>query len=290
MQIINSISKMQKTSQALRRRGKVIGFVPTMGALHEGHLSLVRRARKESDVAVVSIFVNPTQFGPSEDFQKYPRLFAQDKKLLQKEKCDLIFYPSLKEMYPENHLTFVNVEEITSRLEGASRPGHFRGVATVVAKLFNIVLPDLAYFGQKDAQQAIVIKKMVSDLNFPVKIVICPTVRDQKGLALSSRNSYLSYYESKQALSLFEALEKARDLIRLGQDNPQTVISSMQEIIRKNPLTKIDYIAVTDTRRLLPVDKIKGEVLISLAVRVGETRLIDNLCLKVNEKVKELRC
>jgi pantoate--beta-alanine ligase len=281
---------MQKASLALRRKGKEIGFVPTMGALHEGHLSLVRLARKKSDVVVVSIFVNPAQFGPGEDFQKYPRVFPRDKKLLQKEKCDIIFYPSVKQIYPENYLTFVNVEDLTTRLEGASRPGHFRGVATIVAKLFNIVQPDLAFFGQKDAQQAVVVKKMASDLNFPVKIIVCPTVRDQKGLALSSRNSYLNPDEHKQALSLFEALEKARDLIQLGQDNPQAVISSMQEVIQKNPLAKIDYLAVTDSKRLLPVDKIKGEVLISLAVRVGDTRLIDNICLKVDKKVKEIRC
>jgi len=281
---------MQKSSLALRRKGKLIGLVPTMGALHEGHLSLVRMARKKSDVVVVSIFVNPTQFGPGEDFQKYPRVFPQDKKLLQKEKCDIIFYPSAKQIYPENYLTFVDVEDITTRLEGASRPGHFRGVATIVAKLFNIVQPDLAFFGQKDAQQVVVVKKMVSDLNFPVKIIVCPTVRDQKGLALSSRNSYLSPDEKCQALCLYEALEKARDLIQLGQTNPQVVISSMQTVIQKSPLAEIDYVAITDTKRLLPVDKIRGDVLISLAVRVGNTRLIDNICVRANKKIQEIRC
>ena len=281
---------MHKLSQALRRKDKIIGLVPTMGALHQGHLSLVRMARKKSDVVVVSVFVNPTQFTPGEDFQKYPRVFAQDKTLLQKEKCDIIFYPSVKEMYPENYLTFVNVEDITTRLEGASRPGHFQGVTTVVAKLFNIVQPDLAFFGQKDAQQAVVIKKMVEDLNFPTQIVVAPTVRDQKGLALSSRNSYLSSDEKSQALCLYEALEKARDLIQLGQTNPQVVISSMQTVLEKNPLAQIDYIAITDLKRLLPVDKIAGDVLISLAVRVGNTRLIDNICVRVNKRVQEIRC
>jgi len=290
MKIITSVKQMQKSSLALRRKGKLIGLVPTMGALHEGHLSLVRMARKKSDVVVVSIFVNPTQFGPGEDFQKYPRVFPQDKKLLQKEKCDIIFYPSAKQIYPENYLTFVDVEDITTRLEGASRPGHFRGVATIVAKLFNIVQPDLAFFGQKDAQQVVVVKKMVSDLNFPVKIIVCPTVRDQKGLALSSRNSYLSPDEKCQALCLYEALEKARDLIQLGQTNPQVVISSMQTVIQKSPLAEIDYVAITDTKRLLPVDKIRGDVLISLAVRVGNTRLIDNICVRANKKIQEIRC
>jgi pantoate--beta-alanine ligase len=290
MKIITSVKQMQETSLALHRKGKLIGLVPTMGALHEGHLSLVRMARKKSDVVVVSIFVNSTQFGLNEDFQNYPRVFAQDKTFLQKEKCDIIFYPSVKEMYPENYLTFVNVEDITTRLEGASRSGHFRGVATIVAKLFNIVQPDLAFFGQKDAQQAVVIKRMVADLNFPAKIVVAPTVRDQKGLAFSSRNSYLSPDEKSQALCLYEALEKARDLIQLGQTNPQMVISSMQTVIQKSPLAEIDYVAITDTKRLLPVDKIRGDVLISLAVRVGNTRLIDNICVRANKKVQESRC
>lgn len=290
MKIITSPNQMQKTSLALHGRGKIIGLVPTMGALHEGHLSLVRTARQKSDVAVVSIFVNPTQFGPGEDFQHYPRDLNRDKKLLQEAKCDILFYPSQKEMYPDNYLTSVNLEGIADKLEGASRPGHFQGVATIVTKLFNIVQPDLAFFGQKDAQQVVAIKKMVADLNFPTKILVGPTVRDEKGLALSSRNSYLNKDEYHQALCLYEALQKAKDLIQLGVRDPGRVIHSMQQVIQKNPLAKIDYIAVTDSQDLQPVDKIQGDVLISLAVKIGKTRLIDNLCLRANQKVREIRC
>jgi len=290
MKTITSLSQMLKTSLALRKKGKVIGFVPTMGFLHEGHLSLVREAKRKSDVAVVSIFVNPTQFGPEEDFQKYPRDLNRDRKLLQQAKCDFLFCPYQKQIYPPGHSTHVDQEDLTERLEGASRPGHFRGVVTVVAKLFNIVQPDLAFFGQKDAQQVVVIKKMAAELNFPIEIVTCPTVRDQNGLALSSRNAYLNADECRQALSLSEALQKAKDLIRLGEKDPRAVTNTMREVIQKNSSALIEYIALTDAKKLKPVDKIQRDVLISLAVRIGTTRLIDNICLKVNEKVREIRC
>jgi pantoate--beta-alanine ligase len=290
MKTITSPGRMQRTSQTLKRKGKVIGFVPTMGYLHQGHLSLVKEAKRRSDVVVASIFVNPIQFGPSEDFQRYPRDLNRDKNLLQEAKCDILFFPSQKEIYPEGFLTYANVEEITRRLEGASRPGHFKGVVTVVAKLFNIVLPDLAFFGQKDAQQLLIIKRMAADLNFPIEIVTCPTVRDRNGLALSSRNTYLNSDEYRQALSLSEALQKAKDLIRLGEKDPRVVTNSMREVIQKNPSARIEYLALTDPKELKPVDKIQKDVLISMAVRIGTTRLIDNICLKVNEKVREIRC
>ena len=281
---------MQKLSQSLRRQGKLIGLVPTMGYLHQGHLSLVRLARKKSAVVVASIFVNPLQFGPKEDFQKYPRDINRDKKLLAQEKCDVLFSPSAREMYPDDFLTSVSVSKMSDRLEGASRPGHFNGVVTVLAKLFNIILPDLAFFGQKDAQQVVVVKKMVEDLNFPAKIVVAPTVRDKSGLALSSRNSYLKAQEYQPALSLSRALREAKKMIIQGEKDPEKVMAEMRKIIEEQPLTRIDYLAITDTKELLPVDKIKGQILISLAVRVGGTRLIDNLCLKVNNRVKESRC
>ena len=281
---------MRRLSLSFRRQGKIIGFVPTMGYLHEGHLSLVKMASKKSDVVVVSIFVNPTQFGPTEDFRTYPRNLERDKKLLQKAGCDILFCPSVKQIYPAGYLTYVNVEQITDKLEGNSRPGHFRGVATIVAKLFNLVQPDLAFFGQKDAQQVLVIKKMVSDLNFFTKILVAPTLRDQKGLALSSRNSYLKGDEKHQAWCLYEAIQKGRDLIQLGEEDSRVVAASMQEVIQKNPLAKMDYIALTDTRKLEPVDKIKGDVLISVAVRIGSTRLIDNLALRVGKTVYEIKC
>ncbi|OGC76834.1 MAG: pantoate--beta-alanine ligase [candidate division Zixibacteria bacterium RBG_16_50_21] len=290
MKIITSPNRMQRTSQALKRNGKVIGFVPTMGYLHQGHLSLVKEAKRRSDMVVASIFVNPIQFEPSEDFQRYPRDLNRDKNQLQEAKCDILFFPSQKEIYPEGFLTYANVEEITRSLEGASRPGHFKGVVTVVAKLFNLVLPDLAFFGQKDAQQVVTIKKMAADLNFPIEIVTCPTVRDQNGLALSSRNTYLNTDEYRQALSLSEALQKAKDLIRLGEKDPRIVTNSMREVIQKNPSAQIEYLALTDPKELKPVDKIQKDVLISMAVRIGTTRLIDNICLKVNEKVREIRC
>ena len=277
MQLVTSIKKMQKLSLSLKRKGRKISFVPTMGALHQGHLSLVQKARKLGDFVVVSIFVNPTQFGPKEDYKKYPRDLKKDKELLQKAGCDLIFAPGVKDIYPEGYLTYVNVEKLSEKLEEASRPGHFKGVCTVVAKLFNIVQPDFAIFGQKDAQQAFIIKKMAEDLNFPVKIIVCPTVREKDGLAWSSRNSYLNTEERDQAKILYQSLKLGEKLIKAGEKNPLKVIKKMTEMIQQMPLGKIDYIALTDTQTLEPVRKIKGELLFSLAVKFGKTRLIDNL-------------
>lgn len=282
MQIVKSPRRMQKICGELRRKGKVIGFVPTMGYLHEGHLSLIRIAKKRSHVLVVGIFVNPTQFGPSEDFKKYPRDFRRDRLLLENEGCDFLFVPRIKDMYPEGYLTFVNVEKITGTLEGAVRPRHFRGVTTVVAKLFNIVQPDLAVFGQKDAQQAVVLKKMVDDLNYGIKMIIAPTVRERDGLAMSSRNKYLSKEERKQATVLYEALREAKRLIRRGELSANRVIARMTNMIRKQPSARLEYIDITDADTLDLLSRLKGEVLISLAARFGKARLIDNIVVKVN--------
>ncbi len=272
---------MQKISTVLKRKGKVIGLVPTMGALHEGHLSLIRLAKKKSDVVVVSIFVNPLQFGPKEDLARYPRELKRDEKLAKSAGCDILFVPDEKKMYPEKYLTYVNVDKLAETLEGIFRPGHFKGVTTVVAKLFNIVQPDLAFFGQKDAQQARVIQKMAEDLNFNLKIIVGPTIREGSGLALSSRNTYLSEEEKKQALVLFESLKKAQELIDKGERVASKIIYQMDKLILSKPQAIIDYIAITDSKTLEPLEKLKGDVLISLAVFIGSTRLIDNLKLKV---------
>ena len=282
MRIIRSPKVMQKICGGLKRKGKIIGLVPTMGYLHEGHLSLVRMAKKRCDVVVVSVFVNPTQFGPREDFKKYPRDFQRDKSLLRQEGCDFVFVPGMKNMYPHGYLTFVNVDRITDRLEGAMRPGHFRGVTTVVAKLFNIVRPDMAVFGQKDAQQAVVLKKMVDDLNYGIKMIIAPTVRERDGLATSSRNVYLSEEERKQADVLYQALRAAEEMIREGEKNASKIVSKMRTLIGKQSFAKIDYIAITDVGSLELLERLRGQVLVSLAVRFGKTRLIDSIRLRVN--------
>ena len=282
MQIIRSPKVMQKICAGLKREGKIIGFVPTMGYLHKGHLSLVKIAKRKSDVVVVSIFVNPTQFGPKEDFAKYPRDFKRDRFLLEKEGCDFVFAPRIKDMYPEGYLTYVSVDKITGKLEGAIRPGHFQGVITVVAKLFNIVQPDVAVFGQKDAQQVVVLKKMVDDLNYGVKMIIAGTVRERNGLALSSRNIYLSKEERKQAKVLYQALRLAKEMIKKGERSPTKIVSKMNKLIDKQSLADIDYIAITDAHTLELLNKLKGEILISLAVRFGKTRLIDNIKMKVS--------
>jgi len=273
---------MQRICGRLKRQGKIIGFVPTMGYLHEGHLSLVRIAKKRSDVLVVSVFVNPTQFGPKEDFKRYPRDFRRDRLLLEKEGCDFVFAPRTKDMYPDGYLTYVNIDKITHKLEGAKRPGHFQGVTTVVANLFNIVQPDIAVFGQKDAQQAVVLKKMVDDLNYGIKMIIAPTVREKDGLATSSRNVYLSKEERKQAKILYQALRQARERIKKGERNASKIVSGMRTLINRQPLADIDYIAITDAKSLELLNKLKGEILISLTVRFGKTRLIDNIKMKVS--------
>jgi pantoate--beta-alanine ligase len=256
-----------------------VGFVPTMGYLHEGHLILVRRAKAENSSVVVSIFVNPTQFGPQEDFKKYPRDPKRDLALLEKEGVDIVFMPLVDEIYPPNFNSWVEVGKVGERLEGASRPGHFRGVATVVARLFDIVQPDRAYFGQKDAQQLIVIKKMVAELNMSLEIVAVPTVREPDGLAMSSRNTYLNPEERKAAVVLYQALTLAQKLWSQGEKDAQAIIRQMTELIQEQPLAHIDYISIADAETLDELDKVKPPALVSLAVKIGRTRLIDNIVL-----------
>jgi pantoate--beta-alanine ligase len=282
MQIIRSPKKMQKICGELKGKGKTIGLVPTMGYLHEGHLSLVRIARKKSDVVVVSIFVNPTQFGPKEDFGKYPRDFRRDCLLLEKERCDFVFAPRIKDMYPKGYLSYVKVKEITERLEGVSRPEHFQGVTTIVAKLFNITRPDWAVFGQKDAQQAVVLRKMADDLDYGIKLAIAPTVREKNGLALSSRNKYLSPEERRQAAVLYQSLRQAKRSIAGGERNAAKIRKRIRNLIKKQSLAILEYIAITDAHTLEPQKKLKGEILISLAARFGKARLIDNIQIKIN--------
>jgi len=282
MQVFTRVQDMQEWSLQAKRLGKKIGLVPTMGYLHDGHLSLVRRAKAECDVVIVSIFVNPLQFGVGEDYEAYPRDLTRDTALLEKEGVDAVFAPSVKEMYPPGYSTTVEVGgEITAKLCGKSRPGHFKGVTTVVSKLFNICLPEVAYFGQKDAQQAMIIEKMVRELNFPLRIVRCPIVREADGLAMSSRNVYLSQEERKSALVLSQALALAREMIENGETNVNKVKEAMINLINSKPYTQIDYVEITSGEDLSDLAEIRGKVLVALAVRVGKTRLIDNLLLEV---------
>jgi len=276
VQVAKTISEVRELR--LKLSGSV-GFVPTMGYLHEGHLALVRQARAENSTVVVSIFVNPTQFGPNEDLATYPRDLDRDLKLLEREGTDIIFVPSGEEMYPGGFSTWVDVEKVTGRLEGASRSGHFRGVATVVAKLFNIIQPNRAYFGQKDAQQAVVIKRMVADLNMNLEIVVVPTVRESDGLAMSSRNSYLNPEERQSAAVLFGALSLARQLWQFGERDGDKIRCEMRLLIEKEPLARIDYVSIADADALEELEVIDRPALASLAVRIGRTRLIDNILL-----------
>ena len=282
MKIITDIGKMKTYARIMKKENKTIGFVPTMGCLHEGHLNLIRAARKQTDIVIVSVFVNPIQFAPSEDFKKYPRDLKKDEELVKSCGVDVIFYPSEKEMYPKGFSTYVNVEGLTKRLCGASRPGHFRGVTTVVMKLFQIVMADLAYFGQKDAQQAFVIKKMVEDLNMSAIIKILPTVREESGLAMSSRNTYLAEAEKKDAGIIFKALKLAEELIISGERDSKKITKKIRIAIEEAASAKIDYISIVNTASLEEVLTIEGEVLIALAVFMGKTRLIDNVIIDTN--------
>lgn len=277
MRTSNSINEVRTFVKEARKKGQSIGFVPTMGYLHEGHLSLIERAKNENDVVVVSIFVNPTQFGPNEDFSSYPRDFERDSALCESKGASLIFYPTPEIMYPENYSTYVNVENLTEGLCGASRPGHFRGVATVVAKLFNIVQPEKAYFGQKDAQQVAVLERMVKDLNFDIEIIPCPIIRELDGLALSSRNTFLVGDERKSALVLSMSLKLAKQIIDDGEKSAKVVYDAMKALIEADPNAKIDYIEIVSQETLKPIDVLSGDVLIALAVKIGKPRLIDNM-------------
>lgn len=281
MRVIKKISEAQVLAQRIREEGKTIGLVPTMGYLHEGHLSLIRQARKDCQQVFTSIFVNPTQFGPAEDYKSYPRDFLRDKRLAEKEGVDIIFAPSPGEMYPAPFHTFVEVEKLSEPLCGRSRPGHFRGVATVVAKLFNIIRPHIAYFGQKDAQQAIIIKRMVHDLDMDVEIKVLPIVREKDGLALSSRNQHLNEAERRAAPILYKSLQEAERMIKLGERQSRNIIRRMEEMIKGENLAKIDYLAIVDGEALKERERVEGKVFIALAVRIGKTRLIDNLMLEI---------
>jgi pantoate--beta-alanine ligase len=273
---------MQQISKMLHLEGKVIGFVPTMGFLHDGHLKLISRSQKTSDVTIVSIFVNPTQFGPNEDFKKYPRNRERDKALLKNQKVDFLFAPEPAEIYPAGFQTYVSVERITSTLEGESRPTHFRGVTTIVSILFNIVKPDQAFFGQKDAQQAFIIKRMTGDLKFDTKVVVIPIVREKDGLALSSRNVYLSESERKDALVLSHSLMYARKLISNGEKNVSKITTGMKKILNRAASSRIDYVDIVDALNFsLVKNLIHGKkYFVLIACRIGKTRLIDNILIK----------
>jgi len=279
MNIITSLSEMQSTAESLRKQGKRIGFVPTMGFLHEGHLSLMRASRKECNVTVVSVFVNPTQFGPREDFDRYPRDAEGDRKKCESVGVDILFMPGAKEMYPEKSSVFVTVEGISDILEGAVRPGHFRGVATVVAKLFDIVKPRVAYFGQKDFQQCVVIKRMVKGLNMDVEVGVLPTVREPDGLAMSSRNTYLSVDERRAAVILSRALKAGEELIRSGVREPEKVKQKMRAVLLQEKGIVIDYAEVADPETLGPVEIFSNRTVLLVAARLGKIRLIDNLLI-----------
>lgn len=278
MQVIKTIKDIRALNRKLKLEGRTIGFIPTMGALHEGHLSLIRRSRDESDVTVVSIFVNPTQFAVGEDFNRYPRDIEGDLKKLSSLKVDAVFTPDDGEMYPDGFSTSVDVGDIGKILCGASRPGHFNGVATVVAKFFNIVMPDKAYFGQKDYQQAVIVKKLVKELNLDIDIIVCPTVREPDGLAMSSRNIYLSQEERRAAAVLYRTLRRAEELIiHRGLKEASYIKGEMVKLMKSESHVNIDYVALVNPRNIETVKKIELPVVICLAVKIGDTRLIDNI-------------
>ncbi|MGH8003277.1 MAG: pantoate--beta-alanine ligase [Limisphaerales bacterium] len=279
MLLVPTVRRMQLISRNWQKKGLTVGLVPTMGYLHEGHLSLVKRAVQKCDRVIVSIFVNPLQFGPSEDFECYPRDLKKDRSLCLKAGVDVLFIPSAKEMYPVEFKTGVEVEKLSQGLEEAARPGHFRGVATVVAKLFNACLPDIAYFGQKDYQQAVVIKRMAADLNFPVKIVVCPTVREISGLAASSRNSYLGNSERKEAAVLYRALQLGGEKWK-AQFPPEEVLGIVKDYIKSHSSFDVEYVEASDPKTLLPVREPGRPVVLSLAARLGKVRLIDNIVVR----------
>lgn len=300
MKTIKEPHKLTSKIKTLKKQGKTVGFVPTMGYLHSGHVSLIKKARKETDIVVLSIFVNPTQFGPKEDYKKYPRNLSRDSAIAKKAGVDIIFAPSVKGMYPvrnksrryvgtarhcisggiSNGATYVEETKLSSILEGAIRPNHFRGVTTIVLKLFNVIRPDISYFGQKDWQQAVIIKKMVEDLNLDTKIKVLPTVREKDGLAQSSRNTYLTKDQRKSATILYRLLIEAKRLIESGLTNSKEIKKRMQEMINKEKLAGIDYIEMREPETLQPVTKISGKVIILLAIKFGKVRLIDNMIIR----------
>src|SRR5918997_3043513 len=282
MEIINRAQRMRSVSRKMRRDDRTIGLVPTMGALHEGHLSLVREARRMCDTVVVSIFVNPKQFGPGEDFTSYPRDLTKDTMLLGDYNVDYIFAPAAEEIYPKNSSTYVEVAGLSDQLEGAARPGHFRGVATVLTILFNIVRPDFAFFGQKDAQQTMVVRRLVRDLAFDTEVVVLPTVREESGLALSSRNNYLSPEEREAAAVLYRALQRAREVYRDGERSARKIADAVRAAVEAEPRARLDYVGVTDAETMEKLERAPEDrpVLVAVAAFVGKTRLIDNIIIQ----------
>jgi len=279
MNVLTTIEAMRSASRAAKTAGKRVGFVPTMGALHEGHLSLVRSAKAQCDVVAASIFVNPTQFGPNEDFSKYPRAFERDRELFAKEGVELLFAPAVEEMYPAGAVTYVTVEGMSERLCGKSRPGHFRGVTTVVCKLFNIVEPDIAFFGQKDAAQVAIIRRMVRDLDIPVEIAVCPIVREADGLAMSSRNTYLDLQQRKAALVLYRSLQKVKREFESGESNAAKLAEQGRKLFAQEPSVRLDYLEIVAPDNLEALDNIESSALVAVAAFLGATRLIDNFIL-----------
>jgi pantoate--beta-alanine ligase len=284
MEVAETIQSVRSQVKAARKKGKKIGFVPTMGALHIGHISLIESAVNQTDFVVVSIFVNPTQFSPGEDFQKYPRPLDQDLEICRKAGVDLVFVPTPEQMYGSENLTWVTVEKLSEPLCGQSRPGHFRGVTTVCAKLFNIVQPDIAFFGQKDAQQAIVIKRMVADLNMPLQIVVCPTIREPDGLAVSSRNKYLTKQQRKDATLIYKSLQKCREMIEAGVTNTKEIIVQMKTILCQIPSAQIEYVSIVNAETLESIERVSNKILAAIAVKIGSTRLIDNILVDASKK------
>lgn len=280
MNLYPSVSEVRAVCRLVRADGKRLGLVPTMGALHEGHLSLVRAAKAQCNVVAVSLFVNPTQFGPTEDLARYPRPFERDRELLEKEGVAILFAPSAEEMYPKGDATWVVVEGLGEKLDGRSRPGHFRGVTTVVSKLFHIVEPDAAFFGQKDAAQCAIIRRVARDLNFPVEIVVCPIVREPDGLAMSSRNAYLNPAERQGALSLRRSLHRVEEKFRAGERSTARLIAAAHEVFAGEPQVRLDYFEIVDPDTLDPVQQIQRQALAAVAAYLGNTRLIDNVVLK----------
>jgi pantoate--beta-alanine ligase len=286
MRIIKDLNQLRETLGEIRRKGQTIGFVPTMGYFHEGHLSLMRQAKKECAICVVSIYVNPKQFGPKEDLKAYPRDIKRDASMIQKENVDILFIPSDNVVYPNCYLTYIDVEKISTTLCGKYRPGHFKGVATVVAKLLNMVQPDVMYLGQKDAQQVRVIEQLVADLNFPVAIHVVPTAREKDGLAMSSRNVHLNAKERAQAPVLYKALKGALKRIKSGERSAARIVGIIQKIIKESSGGKIQYVACVDANTLEPLKRLKGKVLIALALFFGKTRLIDNVIINIKKSSK----
>ncbi|MCH8120507.1 MAG: pantoate--beta-alanine ligase [Planctomycetes bacterium] len=283
MEFAKTIESVRSQVKAARSGGKKVGLVPTMGALHVGHISLIEAAVEKCDFVVVSIFVNPTQFVPGEDFEKYPRPLEADLEICKKAGTDVVFAPTPEQMYPAENITWVSVEKLTESLCGQFRPGHFRGVTTVCTKLFNIVAPDIAFFGQKDAQQAIVIRRMVADLNMPLEIVICPTVREPNGLAISSRNKYLTEQQKKDAANIYKSLQKCRQMIDAGVKETTEIITEMRKILQQVPSIEIEYISIVDAETLRNIDRIAGKALAAVAVKIGPAKLIDNILVDVSK-------